>query len=152
MKRESQVWTATSHPARNVIEKALTAPGFNPEDYVVMKRSVRRGEGATSAPSFTAPVMETINPLEVTEIEGLDGAEFEDEVEEDETEPAEDEADEQEEEKEPEDDPVPQGRGRPQAHGLPRLQQGIEVRQRYRAMESPCGSESLPTKGSWSMG
>ena len=45
----------------------------------------------------------------MAEIEGLDGAEFEDEVEEDENgaEPAEDEADEQEEEKEPEDDSVP---------------------------------------------
>ena len=32
MKRESQVWTATSHPARDIIEKALTAAGFNPED------------------------------------------------------------------------------------------------------------------------
>ena len=78
---------------------------------MVMKRSDHQGEGATSAPSFTAPVMETINPLDVTEIEGLDGAEFEDEVEEDEngTEPAEEEDDdEQEEEKAPEeDDPVP---------------------------------------------
>ena len=77
MKRESQVWATTSHPARNVIEKALTAAGFNPEDYAAMKRSSSQGEGTTSAPSFTAPVMETINPLDVTEIEGLDGAEFE---------------------------------------------------------------------------
>ena len=77
-----------------------------------MKRSVHQGEGATSAPSVTAPVMETINPLDVAEIEGLDGAEFEDEAEEDEngTEPAEEEDDdEQEEEKAPEedDDPAP---------------------------------------------
>ena len=109
MKRESQTWTATSHPARNVIDKALTAAGFNPEDYVVMRRIDSHGEGATSAPSFTAPVMENINPLDVTEIEGLDEAEFEDEVDEDETgtEPADDEADEQEEEKEPEEDSVP---------------------------------------------
>ena len=83
MKRESQEWTTTSHPARNVIEKALTAAVFNPKDYVVNKRSDRESEGATSAPSFTAPVMETINPLD--EIEGLDGAGFEDEAEEDET-------------------------------------------------------------------
>ena len=76
--------TTTSHPARSVIEKALTAAGFNPEDYAVMKRSGLEGEGATSAPSFTAPVMETINPLDVTEIEGLDGAESEEEAGEDE--------------------------------------------------------------------
>ena len=63
MKRESQTWTATSHPARSVIDKALTAAGFNPKDYVVMKRIESQGEGATSAPSFTAPVMENIIPL-----------------------------------------------------------------------------------------
>ena len=53
---------------------------------------IDHGEGAGSAPSFTAPVMETIDPLDVAEIEGLDEAEFEGEVEEDETgtEPAED--------------------------------------------------------------
>ena len=109
MKRESQTWTATSHPARSVIDKALTAAGFNPEDYVVMKRIESQGEGATSAPSFTAPVMENINPLDVTEIEGLGEEEFEDEVDDDEngTEPADDESDEQEEEKEPEGDTVP---------------------------------------------
>ena len=105
MKRESQTWTATSHPARSVIDKALTAAGFNPEDYVVMKRIESQGEGATSAPSFTAPVMENINTLDVTEIEGLEEEEeeeLEDEVEEDEngTEPADDESDGQEEEKE----------------------------------------------------
>ena len=109
MKRESQTWTATSHPARNVIDKALTAAGFNPEDYVVMRRIDSHGEGATSAPSFTAPVMESINPLDVTEFKGFDDEEFEDEVEDDEngTEPADDESDGQEEEKEPEGDPVP---------------------------------------------
>ena len=103
MKRESQTWTATSHPARSVIDKALTAAGFNPEDYVVMKRVESQGEGATSAPSFAAPVMENINPLDVTEIEGLEEEEeFEGEVEEDEngTEPADEESDGQEEEKE----------------------------------------------------
>ena len=110
MKRESQTWTATSHPARNVIDKALTAAGFNPEEYVVMRRIGSHGEGATSAPSFTAPVMENINPLDATEIEGLGEEEFEEEVDDDDetgTEPADDEADEQEEEKEREEDSAP---------------------------------------------
>ena len=77
-----------------------------------MKRSDREGEGATSAPSFTAPVMQTINPLDVTGIEGLDDAEYEEEAEEDENgaEPADEDDDgERDEEKAPEeeDDPVP---------------------------------------------
>ena len=156
LKRESQEWTTTSHPARTVIEKALTAAGFNPDDYVVMKHSGREGEGAASAPSLTAPVMETINPMDVTEIEGLDGVELEEEAEEDEngTEPAEEDDDgEQDEEKssEEEDDPASwldhmynkrvlsyeewvakltrtrMAASWPQVHGMPCVPKGLEV-------------------------